>query len=134
MPNMTMQSDLAQYRVILILDCLSRGPITLKQLALEMSINVRWAKVYVDELRRLKAVRICKWFRNTNGKPYYFLELGSSPDKEAPINKTGAQKTEGWRKRKKASGEWDFVLAKQRAKKKADSVTKHQNSWLSSLI
>lgn len=130
---MTLQSDRAQVTMLRILFALERGPMTLKELSSAAFIGPRWAKVYIDELRRLDAVHISSWTRQSHGMRFFYVSLGAGVDVKRPKAMTGAAKTAAYRKRLKQSGEWEHFQSRSVAREHADRVARKAHGWADAL-
>ena len=134
MPSMTLTSNRSQVTLMRILDCLSDGPLTIKEVSRDALIAHRWVMVYINELRRLKAVHIWKWTRNKSGPPYFHIVLGEGVDAKRPSAQPSAKKTEAYRKRMKESGEWEFRRSRRSSQEHADRVAKVPQVWFGALV
>lgn len=131
----TLTRDQSQNSIIRILLALDDDSKNLRELAVAAFIGERWAKAYVDELRRLKAVYIASWWRSGRSGCYSpVYALGNRKDAMRPRAMTGSEKTALYRKTVRADPDRaDIYYAKQRAKERCLRAVKKPSNWTSTL-
>ena len=101
-----------------ILEALSSGAKTQAQLTEDLSLSVATVWRWLERLMADDEVHIRKYISNKHGGPYPALyRKGPKPDwlrPTKPVANTNKRATDAYRRRLKASGEWEDMLARQR--------------------
>ena len=101
-----------------ILTALSAGDKTHAQLMAELSLSVATVWRWLERLMADDEVHIRKFISNKHGGPYPALyRVGPKPPAlrvRKPERSSNKRATDAYRRRLKASGEWEDMLARQR--------------------
>lgn len=122
MPKMTFNSNLANRRIKLIERALTDQKLSLQQLCEAVFLTRFCCRTYINHLKELKKVHLCKWRRDEiNGKKYWvaLYTWGEGKDAKRPPKEPHAQRQRRkYKERKKNDPVWHMqMLAKQRARR-----------------
>ena len=102
-----------------VLTALSAGDKTHAQLMAELSLSVTTVWRWLTRMVEANEIHICKHAATKHGGPYPAVyRKGPKPARlrtRKPVANSNKRATDAYRRRLKASGEWEDMLARQRA-------------------